>query len=247
MVSIITPTYNSSSFIIDTYHSILSQTISDWEWIVTDDCSTDSTWHLLWDFAKNDPRIKIMKNEFNSGAAVTRNKCLSRASGDFLAFIDSDDIWLSEKIEKQLQYMEKNKINFSFTAYELINTNGASLKKFIDIKNTGAFSYSDMLRKKATLGCSTVMLRKKAFSDLTMPLIRTGQDYAFWLKLLKNGETAYLLNEPLTKYRIVSNSISRNKFRKAMRQWQIYRKIEKLNLAEALECFFFYAVHAVFR
>jgi len=247
MISIITPTYNSSKFLKYTYKSILAQTMSDWEWLVTDDCSNDNTWHIIWDFAKNDPRVKIMKNEFNSGAAVTRNKCLSRATGEFLAFIDADDIWVPEKIEKQVNYMERNNINFSFTAYELINENGKSLKKYIDINNTGAFSYDDMLRKKATLGCSTVMLRGNTFSDLTMPHIRTGQDYAFWLKLLKNGEKAYLLNEPLTKYRIVSNSISRNKFRKAMRQWQIYRNLEKLSFIEALECFLFYAVRAVLR
>lgn len=247
MISIITPTYNSSKFIKHTYQSILVQTINDWEWLVTDDCSTDNTWHILWDLAKNDPRLKIMKNEVNSGAAVTRNKCLSRATGEFLAFIDADDTWVPEKIEKQVNYMERNNINFSFTAYELINENGKSLKKYIDINNTGEFSYDDMLRKKATLGCSTVMLRGNTFSDLTMPHIRTGQDYAFWLKLLKNGEKAYLLNEPLTKYRIVSNSISRNKFRKAMRQWQIYRNLEKLSLIETLECFFYYAIRAVFR
>ena len=104
-----------------------------------------------------------------------------------------------------------------------------------------------MLRKKATLGCSTVMIRRAGFNDLLMPLLRTGQDYATWLKLLRTGEKAYILNEVLTSYRILPNSISRNKFKKAIRQWQIYRDVENLSFSMSFVCFFFYAYRAVFR
>jgi len=138
-------------------------------------------------------------------------------------------------------------IDFSFTAYTLIDHRGESIGKTVDATQAGFFTYEDMLRKKATLGCSTVMLRRNAFSDITMPLLRTGQDYATWLKLLKSGKNAYLLSEVLTCYRIMPNSISRNKIKKAKRQWQIYREVESLPFIKAVTCFTFYAWRALFR
>ena len=138
--------------------------------------------------------------------------------------------------------------NFSFTAYELIDVNGKKLNKVIDLQGDNVhFSYRDMLLKRATLGCSTVMLKKTSFDDIAMPLIRTGQDYALWLKLLKQGERAYLINEVLMQYKIMPNSISRNKKKKAMRQWQIYRDIESLSFLLSVKYFISYAWRAVFR
>lgn len=202
---------------------------------------------MLDDISKKDPRVKFFQNEENSGAAVSRNNSLAHAKGEFIAFIDSDDLWLPNKLQTQLGFMEDNKIDFCFTAYELINEQGLPLGKKVDAQQPGAFTYNDMLRKQATLGCSTVMLRKSAFEDITMPLLRTGQDYATWLKLLKTGKKAHLLNEVLTSYRIMPNSISRNKFKKAKRQWQIYREVENLPLLKSAVCFCFYAWRAVFR
>lgn len=246
MVSIITPTFNAEKTIIETYNSINAQTCRNWEWLVTDDCSTDSTWSILSKIAQSDNRVKIRKNHVNAGAAFSRNESLKRVSGEFIAFIDADDIWVPDKLTKQLDFMGDT-IDFSFTAYETIDENGMALGKFIDKGHTGSFGYEDMLRKRATLGCSTVMLRRNAFSEIVMPNIRTGQDYALWLKLLRTGKKAHLLSESLTKYRILQNSISRNKFKKALRQWEIYRKIERLSLFESIECFFWYAVRAVAR
>lgn len=246
LISIITATFNSSSQIMNTYNSIKNQTLNGWEWVVTDDCSTDTTFEVLQGIAKKDSRVKIFANKVNSGAAVSRNNSLSNANAEFIAFIDSDDLWKPEKLEKQLAFM-KNDIDFSFTAYGLIDEQGESLNQSVDANQSGTFSYEDMLRKKATLGCSTVMLRRNAFEDVTMPLLRTGQDYATWLKLLKTGKKAYLLNEMLTSYRIMPNSISRNKFKKAKRQWQIYREVEELALFKSVICFCFYAWRAIFR
>jgi glycosyltransferase involved in cell wall biosynthesis len=246
MISIITATYNSASEISATYESIKKQTCSNWEWLVTDDLSTDSTFELLNDLQRTDPRIKVFKNSQNSGAAVSRNNSLKHAKGEFIAFVDSDDLWRPEKLQKQIAFMGTN-IHFSFTAYDLVDEQGESLNQSVDLNQSGSFSYEDMLKKKATLGCSTVMLRKSAFQDITMPLLRTGQDYATWLKLLKTGNDAYLLNDVLTSYRIMPNSISRNKFKKAKRQWQIYREVEKLKLLKSIICFLNYAWRAVFR
>ena len=246
-ISIITPAYNAQNFIASTYESIKSQSHSNWEWLVTDDCSTDDTVKILNDLAKVDNRISVYSNKYNSGAAVSRNNSISQASGTFIAFLDSDDLWYSGKLEKQVAFMENNNIDFCFTAYELVSETGELLGKRVDTKLKMPVNYEDMLCKKATLGCSTVMLRRRSFNDISMPLIRTGQDYGLWLKLLKLGGHATPLLEVLTQYRILPNSISRNKFKKAKRQWQIYRKIERLSLIKSLKCFLFYAWRAVFK
>lgn len=246
LVSIITPSYNCSATLLETAHSIFNQTYQDWEWLITDDCSDSKTQQLLTRLQAQDSRIKVFYNSENQGAAVSRNQSLSHAQGEFVAFIDSDDLWLPDKLERQLAFMADD-INFSFTAYQLIDNQGQLLQKVVDGQQTGAFSYRDMLKKKATLGCSTVILRRKAFNDLQMPLLRTGQDYALWLKLLKSGTQAHVLAQPLTCYRIMPNSISRNKFKKAKRQWQIYRQIEKLSLLSTVYCFTHYAWRAIFR
>ncbi|MCK8073711.1 glycosyltransferase family 2 protein [Vibrio sp. 1CM23M] len=247
LVSIITATFNSSHLIKETYECLNKQSYSNWEWLVTDDCSSDNTLELIKNISKVDHRVKVFSNLVNSGAAVSRNKSLANASGDFIAFIDSDDIWAPTKLEQQIGFMESNHLDFTFTAYELIDSQGYKLGVSVDANQKGSFTYEDMLKKKATLGCSTVMLRASRFSDISMPLLRTGQDYATWLKLLKTGTNAYIFDKVLTQYRILPNSISRNKIRKSMRQWQIYRNIEKLSLIKSAYCFYFYAYRAVFR
>ena len=247
LVSIITATYNSENEILETYESIKNQTISDFEWLVTDDCSSDKTVFLLEGISKQDHRVKIYVNKYNMGAAAARNNSIKNASGEFLAFIDSDDLWIINKLEKQIEFMDANNSSFSFTAYRLIDSNGNALNKVVDSKLRNSISYEDMLLKKATLGCSTVMLRKDDFDDIEMPNIRTGQDYALWLILLKSGVKADPINNILTEYRILPGSISRNKIKKACRQWEIYRKLERLSMVKSLYCFCFYAWRAIFR
>ncbi|UTZ40107.1 glycosyltransferase family 2 protein [Vibrio campbellii] len=247
LVSIITPSYNCADTLLETADSVFKQTHANWEWLITDDCSDSKTKLLLEKLKRSDPRISVQSNTQNRGAAVTRNSSLKRAQGDFIAFLDSDDLWLPEKLSQQITFMGES-IDFSFTAYEVVDHKNNSLNQVVDGNQIRAFGYEDMLRKQATLGCSTVMLRRTAFSDLQMPLLRTGQDYAFWLKLLRSGETrAHVLSTPLTRYRIMPNSISRNKIKKAKRQWQIYREVENLHFIKSVECFCYYAVRAVFR
>lgn len=245
-VSIITATYNSENFIEQTYNSLLQQTLTQWEWIITDDCSTDSTKNIIEQIKLKDNRVKVFYNSVNSGAAISRNKSLQYANGEFLAFIDSDDLWHESKLERQINFMGNN-IDFSFTAFEIMNENLEPKNHYIDKKELRPLNYNDMLKKKATLGCSTVMIRRSTFPNLQMPLLRTGQDYATWLLILKTGTKAYLLPEVLTKYRIVSNSISRNKLKKALRQWQIYRRVEKINIFSSCYYFMHYAFKATFR
>ncbi|MHA1074052.1 glycosyltransferase family 2 protein [Enterobacter ludwigii] len=246
LVSIITATFNSEKFIIDTFRSIQAQTYENWEWIITDDCSTDRTMEILHELQKSEPRIKIYKNKENYGAAVSRNNSLKYRKGDYIAFIDSDDIWYPDKLKRQLDFMGED-IDFSFTSFEMVDEAGLPYNRIIDHKPLTPLSYKDMLKKNATLGCSTVILRASAFNEIKMPLIRTGQDYATWLSLLKTNKKAYLFPEVLTKYRIVKGSISRNKIKKALRQWEIYRRVEGINIITSSYYFIHYAFKATFR
>ncbi|HGH3376732.1 glycosyltransferase family 2 protein [Enterobacter ludwigii] len=249
LISIITPSYNSELFIEQTYKSICSQTYQNWEWVVTDDNSSDNTWELLKQISASNPKVKVYQNRVNSGAAVSRNNSIAKSTGDYLAFIDSDDKWEPSKLELQLKFMKDNDYAFCFTAYSLINEKGDTINKTIDKRDESvAINYKDLLAKKVTLGCSTVMLHKTAFRQIKMPLIRTGQDYALWLSLLKEYNiNAVLYPKVLTSYRIVAGSISRNKLKKAMRQWSIYRKIEKIDLIKSMWYFLNYAWRAISR
>lgn len=248
-VSIITASFNSEKYISKTIESVINQSYKNWELLITDDYSTDHTIEIIESYSKKDSRIKFFKLTKNSGAAVARNNSINNSKGKYIAFIDSDDLWEMNKLNEQLFFMKDNNIHFSFTAYKIIDDNGNSTGKTVDSSQTGSFSYKDMLAKKATLGCSTVMLNKKAFKDLlNIPLLRTGQDYAFWLKLLKNtNQEAFILPIAFTQYRINPKSISRNKLKKAKRQWVIYRNNENLNFVTSLYYFCFYAFRAVFR
>jgi teichuronic acid biosynthesis glycosyltransferase TuaG len=248
-VSIITASFNSEKYISKTIESVINQSYKNWELLITDDYSTDHTIEIIESYSKKDSRIKFFKLKKNSGAAVARNNSINNSKGKYIAFIDSDDLWEMNKLNEQLFFMKDNNVHFSFTAYKIIDDNGNSTGKTVDSSQTGSFSYKDMLAKKATLGCSTVMLNKKAFKDLfNMPLLRTGQDYAFWLKLLKNtNQEAFILPIAFTQYRINPKSISRNKLKKAKRQWAIYRNNENLNFVTSLYYFCFYAFRAVFR
>lgn len=248
LVSVITPCHNSAQFIKETYECLVQQTYWNWEWLVVDDASDDDTISILSHFARLDDRIRVLENAENSGAAVSRNVALRESKGEFVAFLDSDDLWYPNKLMAQLSYMTQNKkIKFSFTKYELCDESGRSLGKIVDDKGPSRVSYKDMLKKSATLGCSTVMLHRSIVNHL-MPLLRTGQDYAFWLLLLRvNSVHAYKVEEVLALYRVRSGSISRNKLKKARRQWQIYRDVEGLGLFYSALCFTYYAYHAVFR
>jgi teichuronic acid biosynthesis glycosyltransferase TuaG len=247
LVSVVTPIFNGSKFIRQTYNSLLNQSHVNWEWLVVDDASTDNTKSILQELSYKDKRIRYFHFARNVGPAVARNTGIKNAFGKYIAFLDSDDLWYSIKLEKQLDFMTTTGCSFSFTAYTIISQDANETGKIVDSSLTGKVGYNDMLKKKATLGCSTVMLERTAFDDLQFPLIRTGQDYALWLKLLKTGTEAYIFPETLTKYRIVKGSISRNKFNKARRQWEIYRSIEGLSFVYASFCFCFYAFRAVFR
>lgn len=247
LVSVITPVYQSVEYLDSTVMSVLQQTYSNLELILIDDGSTDGSLERCGYWAEKDNRIRVLKSAKNQGAAASRNQGMEVARGAYLAFLDSDDVWEPEKLERQCSFMEQQSCDFSFTAYQVVDEAGVSLGTVDTTHTQRQFNYPAMLKKQATLGCSTVMLRSSAVGRHRMPNLRTGQDYAFWLILLKQGLVAQLLPEPLTIYRVRAGSISRNKVKKAKRQWEIYRRLEKLGPVRSAWYFGFYAWRAVFR
>ncbi|RFU67441.1 glycosyltransferase family 2 protein [Bacillus sp. V59.32b] len=242
LVSIITPSYNASEFIERTITSVRKQTFQDWEMIIVDDCSTDDTRDKLRVYAEEDKRIRVIHLKNNGGAAIARNTALQNAEGRYIAFLDSDDCWKRDKLEKQIQFMQNNSYAFTFTGYELIDNDGNPVHKQVEAPRR--ISYEDML-KNTIVGCLTVMIDRQQTGPVQMPNIRTRQDFATWLSVLKKGFIAYGLNENLAEYRVGNSSISKNKWKAAKMNWFVYRKVEKLNVIKAFWCFSHYAYHAV--
>lgn len=242
LVSIVTPVYNSEKFISETIESIQSQTYRNWELLLIDDCSKDNSYEIIKNYMQNDDRIKYIKLEKNSGAAVSRNTGIKNAKGRFIAFIDSDDLWEAKKLEIQVKYMLENKLGFSFTSYRYIKEDGTRTNKIAKAPNK--INYNGLL-KNTIIGCSTVLIDRNIIGDFTMPLVRRGQDTATWLQLLKKEKYAYGISEALVNYRLVGNSISSNKITALKRTWNTYRNVEKLGLLKSSYVFCFYVFNAI--
>ena len=225
LVSIIMPTYNCAKFIGKTIESVLNQTYSNWELIIVDDCSKDNTEEVVKAF--NDSRIKYNKLENNSGAAIARTEAMKIASGTYMAFLDSDDLWKKDKLEKQLKFMKENNYNFTCTAYEQINEAGEKLNKIIKTKTRADYN---RILLDCPVGNSTVMYNVEKLGKFEVPNIRKRNDDCLWLQILKKEKYIYGMTEVLMEYRIRSNSISSNKFSLIKYHWQLYREIEHLSV-----------------
>lgn len=195
LVSIIMPSYNTAPYIKETIQSVLNQTYEDWELLIVDDCSTDNTDEVLDEI--HDPRIRIFKNECNSGAAVSRNRALREAKGQWIAYLDSDDLWMPEKLEKQIEFMESHGYTFSYTNYEEIDADGKRTGVRVTgpkrITKTGMFNY-------CWPGCLTVMFDASKIGLIQIKDIKKNNDYAMWLKICRKAD-CYLLDECLGQYR----------------------------------------------
>ena len=226
LISIITPYYNSSKFIDECVNSVLLQSYCNWELLLVDDCSNDNSKELLLNIEKKDGRIKVIFLDNNIGAANARNVAIQKAKGKYIAFLDSDDLWDSKKLDKQISFMVQNDIAFSFTSYESISENGLDIISVI--KAPYKMTYNDYL-KNTIIGCLTVVIDIEKVGDFEMPSIRSSHDMALWLLIMKRGFDAYGLNENLAKYRVVSTSNTASKWRAAKDVWKIYRQFEKLS------------------
>lgn len=225
LVSIIMPSYNTARFIEETIDSVIAQTYTNWELIIVDDCSTDNTDDVVSKYLE-DSRIRYIKNESNSGAAVSRNRALREAKGKWIAFLDSDDIWEAEKLEKQIAFMEKNNCHFSYTNYiemdESSVPNGRSVTGPKKITKRGMYNYCWM-------GCLTVMYDAEVVGLIQIADIKKNNDYAMWLKVCQKAD-CYLLNETLARYRKRSGSISSHGYMKLIKwHYKLFREAENKN------------------
>ena len=226
LVSIITPVYNAEKFISKTIQSVINQTYKNWELILIDDCAKDDSANIIAGFTANDNRIKYYKLGQNSGAAVARNTGIQKALGRYLAFLDSDDLWLADKLEKQMDMMIKGSYSFVFSAIKIIDENGAIIKDVISVPQRVSYN---MLLKRTVIATSSVLLDRCKIGNFTMPLRRSGQDYATWLMILRKISYAIGINDGLVLYRKSTTSLSSNKFKSIKQVYSIQTEDEQLN------------------
>ena len=230
LVSIIMPSYNTGAYIKESIDSVLNQTYTNWELIIVDDCSNDNTDDIVASF--NDERIRYLKNEKNSGAAVSRNRALHDAQGKWIAFLDSDDLWYPEKLERQISFMENNRYHFSYTNYIEINEesepNGVRVTGPKKIGKTGMFNY-------CWPGCLTVMYNADVVGLIQIEDIKKNNDYAMWLKVCRKAK-CYLFDETLAMYRKGRGGSISTHSHKALIKWhyKLFREAEKQSLLIAL-------------
>lgn len=245
LVSVIVPVYNAEKFINETIDSVISQTYPNWELILVDDQSTDNSCEIIKEYQKkySKENIKLIKLKEKGMAAGARNKGLEEATGRYICFLDADDYWDNKKLEKQLNFMEENKCAFSYTGYEFADENLKPLG--IKVKVPNKLTYKQAL-KNTIIWTTTVMFDTKLIKKelIKMPDVKS-EDTATWWKILKEGYTAYGLNEVLAYYRRSNGTLSSNKIEAIKRIWNLYRRVENLNILYSLYNFCFYAVNTV--
>ncbi len=226
LLSVIMPIYNTEKYLEETLNSIFVQDYKNIEIVLVDDCSTDKSAEIIMNLQKEHPEIVYYLQEKNMGAGAARNKALELARGQYVAFLDSDDIWMFGKISRQIELMKAKKSPFSYTAIEMMDENSKTIKGKRNIKETCDYKY---LLHNTIIATSSVMIDRTVLGDFRMPLRRGGQDYATWLMLLRDGAVAQGINESFVRYRVVSGSLSSNKFKSIKQVWEIQTQDEKIN------------------
>lgn len=241
LVSIITPAYKTAGFIGKTIESVQAQTFTDWELLITDDCSPDNLKEAVAKYVDSDPRVRYFRLSTNSGPAVARNNSIQAAQGNYLAFLDSDDLWHPTKLQRQLSFMNTEGCAFSFTGYQRITEEGVLYRRVNSVPKS--VSYQDILTN-TSIATLTVMIDR---SKVPPVVLRPGwgyDDYVLWLEILKTGTVAKGLNENLANYRVMSSSVSSNKVRALKWVWLIYQKKEKLGFFRSCYCICLFAFNA---
>lgn len=245
MVSIITPAFNAENYIGETIESVKAQSYQDWELIIVDDCSTDNTLAIVKGYTDNDSRIKLIKAPQNGGVAKARNLGIEQAQGDYIAFVDSDDLWKPDKLEKQVAFMKEKGCVLSYTDFQKFNTEDGSLGKVM--KCPAKMKANDILKNTA-IGCLTVMVDKKQSGEFRMPPLGHTEDNCTWYHILKKtNQTAYNVGEVLSLYRDGNASMTKNKGKSAKQQWYTYRGYFKFSRIKSAYYFTWYAINAVLR
>ena len=244
-VSIVVPVYNAENYIRQTVQSVLDQTYTNWELILVENGSSDNSAEVLKELELKDARIRILDMKDNVGAARARNAGTDAAEGKYLAFLDADDLWRADKLEKEIAFLEEKNALFVFTGYEFGDENAKPTGKIVKVPET--INHKQAM-KNTTIFTSTVMFDLSVLGKekLHMPVIKS-EDTALWWSVLKEGVLAYGLNENLVIYRRPAKSLSSNKIEALRRIWNLYRKWEKLNFFVSCWYFVNWAVRAVFR
>ena len=247
LISIIVPVYNAGIYIEETISMVCAQTYVDWELILIDDCSKDDSRQIIkrcMDSLKDD-RIRLIEKERNEGAAIARNTGMDAAEGRYIAFLDADDIWMPDKLEKELAFMKEKQAAFVFTAYEFGDDNAKGTGKIVHVPEM--LTYKQALSRTIIFTTTVLLDRKKTGQELIrMPEVKS-EDTATWWKILKHDFNAYGLDEVLAVYRRPAKSLSSNKLEAVRRIWNLYRREEKLSLPYSCYNMFFWAIRATLR
>lgn len=230
-VSIIIPMYNTKNLLSETIESVFSQTYKNWEMIIVDDCSTDGSYEYAMTFSKKDQRIRVFKLDCNSGPGAATKYGFEKAKGEIIAFLDSDDLWMPVKLERQIKFMGDHHYEFTCTDYEQINEKGEHIGRTIYCK--GQADYKAVLRT-CPVGSSTVMITSDLLRKVEIPTIRKNNDYSLWLRILKIYPYVYGIQETLMLYRKWPQSISYNKFKKVKYSWKVFREYEGFSVITSL-------------
>lgn len=239
LVSVIMPAYHAASFLEKAVLSVINQTMDDWELYIIDDCSDDDTFRIAQNMASTDLRIHALQNEMNMGVAKTRNKGIDLAKGQYIAFLDSDDIWMPEKLERQLAKMRTNNAGICYCSYEIIGITGEKVRPDYLVSETASFE--DIL-KENYIQCSAMLIREDIVRKYKFNTDFFHEDYILGLDMLRAGESAVGCQEVLLQWRYLANSRSFDKKKSAMNRWRIYRKYLHLPLWRTVYLFSFYAV-----
>lgn len=221
MISVVIPAYNAEKTLVESVHTAQHQTVTDLEILLVDDCSQDGTAAVAHTLAQGDPRIRVLRNPRNLGVAASRNNAIKQAAGDYIAFLDADDLWLPDKLEQQLDLMQRAALDLCYTGYSFIDENGVQMRSPYNVPDS--VDLQTMLRENV-IGCSTAVFRREAIGKIRMRPEYAHEDYVFWLELLNAGCRAGGINRPLMQYRVSPQGRSGNKPKAALGRWQIYRQ-----------------------
>lgn len=243
LITVITPCFNPDLKLIYTINSIKKQTYQNYEHLIIDDCSNRQYSQELLNLIESDPKIRLIKRDWNAGPAVTRNRGISEAKGKYVAFLDADDTWSPDKLEKQVGFMEATNVPLSYTNYSVVNENRKCLGERIAPPQ---LTYQDLI-KVNRIGCLTAMYNVEVCGKQYMPNILKRQDYGLWLQITKKFGPVRGLPESLAQYTKSKTSLSGNKLKLLKYQWRIYREIEKLSILKSLYYFGRYAWNGLTR
>lgn len=245
-ISVVMPSFNSERHIGDAIRSLLKQTYSSFELIVVDGGSKDRTRTIVSQFALADPRVKLLENANDKGPAHARCIGIRASDGEFVAFLDADDYWLPSKLEEQVCFMRAQDVSFSYTLYRRVSDSGSSVGCVIPMRVR--YDFHSALRHRG-IGTLTVMLRRELLTeDIIARWMRAGgEEYLWWLLILKKGATARLLNADLARYRDTASSLSKNQIYTLKSVWRMYRDDIGLGVVEAANHYASYFVDSAIR